>query len=79
MPWNPFQFQFTATYLRDEESNAILEVRKGASLEELRFPRKLLPEAIHLGETFTLKLEDTQSASEGELKTLQKLLIELIR
>ncbi len=79
MLWNPFQFQFTATYLADEGDQALLEIRKGAALEQVRFPKSLLPPALSIGGTFTLKLEDTETARTSEMQTLRRLLSELIQ
>lgn len=80
MPWNPFQFQFTATYLRDDENGfAVLEIKKGSNSELVFFPKKLLPLELQPGSQLALKLEDNETASQGELKTLQKLLSELIQ
>lgn len=79
MLWNPFQFQFNATYLADEGDMAVLEIRKGASLENIRFPKKLLPPSLTPGASFNLKLEDSETARTGEAQALRQLLSELIQ
>ena len=79
MLWNPFQFQFNATYLSDEGELAVLEIRKGAALEHIRFPKSLLPPNLTVGASFNLKLEDSETARTGEAQTLRQLLSELIQ
>lgn len=79
MLWNPFQFQFNATYLQDEGELAVLEIRKGAALENIRFPKNLLPPGLTPGAIFNLKLEDSETARTGEAQTLRQLLSELIQ
>ena len=78
MLWNPFQFQFNATYLSDEGELAVLEIRKGAALEQVRFPKSLLPPGLGIGSVFNLKLEDSETALTSEKETLRYLLNELI-
>lgn len=79
MTWNPFKFQYHATYLKDEGAYALLELKKGTQKEQLFYPKSLLPLDLSIGSSFVLKIEDTQSAQESETKTMQKLLEELIR
>ncbi|MEK9159192.1 MAG: hypothetical protein AAB383_00530 [Patescibacteria group bacterium] len=79
MLWNPFQHQFTATYLFDEGELAVLEIRKGAALEQVRFPKILLPPALAIGSSFNLKLEDSETARTGEIQTMQRLLSDLLQ
>ena len=79
MSWNPFKVQYTATYLRDEGTHAVLELKRGTQSEAIYFPKSLLPLEATLGSSFTLKLEDTETAQSGETKTMQKLLQELIQ
>jgi hypothetical protein len=79
MTWNPFKFQYHATYLKDEGAYALLELKKGTQTETFYFPKTLLPPDLNPGSTFTFKMEDPQSAQESELKTMQKLLEALIR
>lgn len=79
MLWNPFQFQLTATYLSDEGETAVLEIRKGASTEQLRFPKVLLPPSLTPGSSFCVKLEDSETAKAGEIQTLRRLLSDLIQ
>lgn len=79
MLWNPFQFQFNATYLADEGDVAVLEIRKGAALEQVRFPKNLLPPGLTIGSSFNLKLEDSETARTGEIQALRQLLSELIQ
>lgn len=79
MLWNPFQFQFNATYLQDEGELAVLEIRKGAALENIRFPKNLLPPGLTPGTSFNLKLEDSETARTGEIQALRSLLSELIQ
>ncbi|MFA4815325.1 MAG: hypothetical protein WC924_03255 [Candidatus Gracilibacteria bacterium] len=79
MPWNPFQFQLSTTYLSDEGDQAVLEIRKGAILENIHFPKNLLPVGLQIGGSFSLKLEDSETARIGETQTLKQLLSELIR
>lgn len=79
MLWNPFQFQWTATYLKDEETQAVLEIRKGALSELIHFPKSLLPAHLQAGDIFVLRLEDNASNKQNETATLQALLKELIR
>ena len=78
MLWNPFQFQFNATYLSDEGELAVLEIRKGAALEQVRFPKSLLPPGLGIGSVLNLKLEDSETALTSEKETLRYLLNELI-
>lgn len=79
MLWNPFQFQWTATYLKDEGAHAVLEIRKGAFSEFIHFPKSLLPSHLQPNDAFVLKLEDSASNKQNETATLQALLKELIR
>ncbi len=79
MLWNPFQFQFDATYIADEGELAVLELRKGASVEHIRFPKTLLPPGQQVGSSFSLKLEDSESARAGEIQNLRRLPSELIQ
>ncbi len=78
MLWNPFQFQFNATYLADEGDLAVLELRKGATVEQVRFPKTLLPPGQQVGSSFCLKMEDSETAKTGEIHALRQLLSELI-
>ena len=79
MTWNPFKFQYSATYLSEDGNDAVLELRKGTTSEVIRFPKSLLPLEAVPGSQFTLKLEDPETAQGSETKTMQKLLEELIR
>ncbi len=79
MTWNPFKFQYTVTFLQEEDGHAILQLQKGTQLELIRFPKSLLPLEATVGLTFTLKLEDLETSKSTETKTMQKLLEELIR
>lgn len=79
MLWNPFQYQFAATYLHDEGEMAVLEIRKGAALEQVRFPKTLLPASLAIGGSFNLKLEDAETARTTEAQTMRQLLSELIQ
>ncbi len=79
MTWNPFKFQYTATYLKEEGLHAVLELKKGSQTELIYFPKSMLPLEATVGSSFTMKLEDTQSAQGSETKAMQKLLEELIR
>lgn len=79
MLWNPFQFQFNASYLADEGDQAVLEIRKGAALEQVRFPKNLLPASLAIGGSFNLKLEDPETARTGEAQTMRQLLSDLIQ
>lgn len=79
MLWNPFQFQFNTTYLQDEGELAVLEIRKGAALENIRFPKTLLPPGLTPGASFNLKLEDSETARTGEAQALRRLLSDLIQ
>lgn len=79
MLWNPFQFQFNTTYLADEGELAVLEIRKGAALENIRFPKNLLPSGLTPGASFNLKLEDSETARTGESQTMRQLLSELLQ
>lgn len=78
MTWNPFQYQFTATYLADEGDEAVLELSKGTLRHMLHFPKNLLPQELKVGSTFSLKMEDAESAKKSELEALHRLLSELI-
>lgn len=78
MLWNPFQFQFNASYLRDEGEMAVLEIRKGAGMETIRFPKTLLPPSLPIGGSFTLKVEDNETAQTSEAQTMRQLLSDLI-
>lgn len=79
MHWNPFQYQFTATYLSDEGEMALLEIRKGSGTERVSFPKSMLPLNLTIGGSFNIKLEDSETARVGELQTLQRLLSDLIQ
>lgn len=79
MLWNPFQYQLTATYLSDEGAVAVLEIRKGAALEQVRFPTNLLPPGLTAGASFNLKLEDPETARTSEAATMRQLLSDLIQ
>ena len=79
MPWNPFQYQFNATYLSEEDELAVLEIRKGAALEQVRFPKNLLPASLTIGSSFNLKLEDSETARSSEAATMRQLLSDLIQ
>ena len=79
MLWNPFQYQFNATYLSDERDQAVLEIRKGAGIEQLRFPKSLLPAGLQIGTSFCLKLEDSETARTTEAETMRQLLSDLIQ
>lgn len=79
MTWNPFKFQYSATYLSEDGNDAVLELRKGTTSEVIRFPKSLLPLDLMPGSNFILKIEDSLSAQESETKTMQKLLEELIQ
>ena len=79
MTWNPFKFQYSATYLSEENDMAVLELKKGSQSERLYFPKSLLPLDLGIGSNFILKIEDLETAQHSETKTMQKLLEELIR
>lgn len=79
MLWNPFQYQLNASYLSDEGEMAVLEIRKGAGVEQIRFPKSMLPPGIALGGSFTLKVEDNETARTGETQTMRQLLSDLIQ
>lgn len=79
MLWNPFQYQYNSTYIADEGEMALVEIRKGAGLEQIRLPKSMLPSALPIGGSFTLKIEDSETARTGEIQTLRKLLGELIQ
>ena len=79
MLWNPFQYQFTATYLSTEGDMALLEIRKGAGLEQVRLPKSILPPTLAIGSSFNLKLEDSETARTGEAATMRRLLSDLIQ
>lgn len=79
MAWNPFKFQFTATYLKEEGAYAVLELKRGTQVEAIYFPKSLLPLEATVGSSFTLKLEDPETAQTSETKTMQKLLEQLIQ
>lgn len=79
MFWNPFQYQVTATFLREEGEQAILEIHKGTHVETIPFPKSLLPHVLKPGETFILKMEDAETARTSEIQTLRQLLNDLIQ
>ncbi len=79
MHWNPFQYQYNATYLSDEGEMALLEVRKGTDVERVPFPKIMLPPSLTLGASFNIKLEDTETARTSEAQTLRRLLNDLIQ
>ncbi len=79
MTWNPFQYQFAATYLSDEGEEAVVELRKGSGAKILRFPKNFLPLDLQIGASFLLKLEDNETAKTSELEALKLLLSDLIQ
>ena len=79
MTWNPFQYQYTATYLKDEGDEAVLELRKGSTSQVLHFPKNLLPTDLETGASFTLKVEDIETAKNSESEALKELLSNLIQ
>ncbi|QQR55255.1 hypothetical protein IPG41_01705 [Candidatus Peregrinibacteria bacterium] len=79
MPWNPFKFKYNAAYLKEEGSHAILELRRGTQTELIYFPKSLLPLEATVGSSFTLKIEDSETAQSSEAKTMQRLLEQLIQ
>lgn len=79
MLWNPFQYQVTATFLREEGEQAILEIHKGTHAGTILFPKSLLPHVLRPGETFVLKMEDSETARTLEIQTLRQLLNDLIQ
>ncbi len=79
MLWNPFQYQYNATYLSDEGEMALVEIRKGAGMEQIRLPKSILPPALLIGSSFTLKIEDSETARTSEISTMRRLLSDLIQ
>ncbi len=79
MTWNPFQYQFAATYLQDEGDEAVLELQKGAMTLSIRVSKKILPPELVSGQSFQIQMKDTQAAKEDELATLKRLLEELTK
>lgn len=79
MVWNPFQYQFSATYVSDEGDKAVIELRKGATIEVIHLSKTLLPAELEAGASFFLKLEDNETVQSSELETLKLLLSNLIQ
>ncbi|MFA6024485.1 MAG: hypothetical protein WC777_04710 [Candidatus Gracilibacteria bacterium] len=79
MSWNPFKFQYTAFYRGEENDQAILELHKGTQTELIHFPKQLLAPGLKIGDSFTLRIEDDETARSNEAETMKKLLSELIQ
>jgi hypothetical protein len=79
MLFNPFKYQYEADYLSDEDTQALLLLRKGTLEEHIRLPRSLLPLEVKPGDHFVLNLQSPESAHNSEADALKKLLEDLIR
>lgn len=76
--FNPFKYQYRATYLRDENGHVLTRVQKGSEEQEVYLPKAILPSELNTGDSFILSLQAEESAKNAEYKTLQRLLTELI-
>lgn len=79
MLFNPFKYQFEAEYIREENTFAVLRVRRGTTVGEVYFPKDLLPPELKPGESTALLLEPPEALKKGEEAVMKTLLEELIR
>ena len=77
--FNPLKYQFSATYLRDQNEQALLQIRRGNQEESFLFPKGLLPPEIAVGTNFVLNLQPEEVAKQNESEVLKQLLSELVR
>lgn len=77
--FHPFKHRYQATFLREEGSDAVLKLQKGADTHETRLPRALLPKEVTLGDAFALTLQPESMAKEEAHSTMKQLLEDLIR
>lgn len=79
MLFNPFKYQFEATYLRDEGDSVILKIRRGTDESEIAFPKKLLPPQLQPGESTALMIEPQEALKQSEASIMKQLLEELVK
>jgi len=75
--FNPFKYQYLATYVRKTNGQAIARVQSGTIDVEIKIPQSYLPQEVQAGQSFILTLQPTETAKKGEYETLKKLLEDL--
>lgn len=76
--FNPLKYTYNATLIDQWGEEAVVELRLGSKVSQIKIPVEFLPPEIEIGKTFLLRLKPIESGRETDYETMRRLLKSLI-